>query len=72
VEEYLIELNGTKAAIRAGYSKKKARSSPHNLKKRNIAAAIAKAKQARSEWTGITQDRVLLELEHLAFSNIDH
>jgi phage terminase small subunit len=73
VEEYLIDLNGTKAAIRAGYSKMTARIiASQNLKKRNIATAIAKAQQARSERTGITQDRVLLELERLAFSNIDH
>jgi phage terminase small subunit len=71
VEEYLIDLNGTKAAIRAGYSKTTARViASKNLKKRNIAAAIAKAQQARSERTSITADQVLLELKQLAFSSI--
>ena len=70
MEEYLIDLNGTKAAIRAGYSAKTAGViASQDLKKRNIAEAIEQAERARSERTGITQDRVLLELEHFAFSN---
>ena len=44
VSEYLIDLNATQAAIRAGYSKKTAYSVGHeNLSKPEIAAAIAKA-----------------------------
>lgn len=55
VAEYLIDLNATQAAIRAGYSAKTARSvGSENLTKPDIAAAIAKA-QARvaekAEWT---------------------
>ena len=60
VTEYLVDLNATQAAIRAGYSKKTARSTACvYLAKPNIAAAIAKAFDARSERTEITQDSVV-------------
>jgi phage terminase small subunit len=73
VEEYLIDLNATQAAIRAGYRKKAAYAvGAENLRKPQIAAAIEEAQRARSERTEITQDRVLQELATLAFSNIDH
>ena len=42
VEEYLIDLNATQAAVRAGYSRSSARQiGPENLSKPVIAAAIA-------------------------------
>lgn len=73
VEQYLIDLNATQAAIRAGYSKKTARSQGQRLlTKADIASALQKAMAARSERTGITADRVLMELELLAFSDISH
>lgn len=63
VEEYLIDLNATQAAIRAGYSKKTAGSiGEENLKKPEIASAIQKAKAERSNRTQITQDEVLKDL----------
>ena len=63
VEEYLIDLNAKQAAIRAGYSKKTARSvGAENLTKPDIAKAIAKAQDARSERTEIDADWVLREL----------
>lgn len=37
-----------------------------------VAAAIKEAQQARGERVGIESNRVLAELEHLAFSRIDH
>lgn len=71
VDEYLLDLNATQAAIRAGYSKKTAqRIGSENLSKPLIQAAIAKAMKARSERTEITADRVLQELAKLGFSNI--
>ncbi len=71
VEEYLVDLNATQAAIRAGYSKKAARLiGCENLTKPDIAAAIAKAQQARSERTGITIDRVVQELALIAFADM--
>ncbi len=63
VEEYLIDLNATQAAIRAGYSKKTARAvGSENLTKPDIRAAVAEAQQARSERTKIDADWVLKRL----------
>jgi phage terminase small subunit len=71
VEEYLIDLNATQAAIRAGYSQRTAASiGEENLRKPEISAAIHAAKAARSERTGITQDRVLQELARIAFYDL--
>jgi len=71
VEEYLIDLNATQAAIRAGYSENTARQiGQENLTKPYIAEAIQKAMNERSERTRITADDVLRELEHIAFDNI--
>lgn len=70
VEEYLIDLNATQAAIRAGYSPDSARDiGCENLTKPNIKAAIDKAEAERSRRTGINQDRVLREIAKLAFVN---
>lgn len=71
VEEYLIDLNATQAAIRAGYSPETAGSiGSENLKKPEIRARIDKAMAERSKRTGINQDRVLLELAKIGFANI--
>ena len=60
VEEYLIDLNATQAAIRAGYSEATAYSiGQENLKKPEIAKAIQAAMDERSERTEVTQDYVL-------------
>jgi phage terminase small subunit len=60
VEEYLIDLNATRAALAAGYSEKTARSTgAENLTKPDIAAAVATAQADRTERTNITQDYVL-------------
>lgn len=68
VDEYLIDLNATQAAIRAGYSVDTAREiGCENLTKPNIQQAIAKAMAERSKRTGINQDRVVLELAKIAF-----
>jgi len=66
VQEYLIDLNATQAAIRAGYSKKTAYSiGNENLSKPDIAQAIQAAKEKRSERTGITADTVMANIEEL-------
>ena len=71
VEEYLIDLNATQAAIRAGYSPHTAKDiGCENLAKPNIAAAISKAMAERSRRTGINQDRVLQELARIGFAKI--
>lgn len=63
VEEYLIDLNATQAAIRAGYSADTAAViGCENLTKPNIQFAISEAQKQRSQRTQITQDEVLNRL----------
>jgi len=53
IEEYLIDMNATQAAIRAGYSPDSAKEiGCENLTKPNIKAAIDKAMAERSRRTG--------------------
>ena len=60
VEEYLIDLNATQAAIRAGYSQKTAYSQGQRLLKNvEIGKTISEAQKKREERTNITQDYVL-------------
>ena len=71
VEEYLIDLNATQAAIRAGYSPKTARDiGCENLAKPNIQRAIAEQMAERSKRTGVNQDRVVRELAKIAFAKL--
>lgn len=68
VDEYLIDLNATQAAIRAGYSAKTAYSQGHDLLKHpEVSKAIRAAKKARAQRMVISQDRVLQELARIAF-----
>ncbi|MCT8517324.1 terminase small subunit [Glaesserella parasuis] len=60
VEEYLIDLNATQAAIRAGYSEKTARSIGQRLLTFvDIQEAIQEAQNKRAERVNVTQDDVL-------------
>lgn len=60
VQEYLIDLNATQAAIRAGYSEKTARQiAADNLSKVDIQNAVSEAFRARSERVEVTQDYVI-------------
>ena len=69
VDEYLIDLNATQAAIRAGYSEDSARDiGCENLTKPNIQQTIAEQMAERSKRTEITQDKVLRELAAIAFA----
>lgn len=69
--EYLIDLNGSQAAVRAGYSKKTAREqAARMLSKVNIQERITFLRAQREHRTQITIDRVLKEIAHLAFSNL--
>lgn len=70
VAEYLVDLNATEAAKRAGYSEKTAYSIGfENLRKPEIKEAIQEAIDVRAKRTEITQDMVLQELAKVAFSN---
>lgn len=68
VEEYLVDLNATRAGIRAGYKH------PDNgrqlLTKTHVQAAIQKAFDKRAERTHVTADKVVKELARLAFTDM--
>lgn len=67
VAEYLVDLNATQAAIRAGYSAKTAEEQGYQLlRKTSVAKAIAEQKRARAERTEVTADRVVDELAALS------
>ncbi|MBD1223279.1 terminase small subunit [Virgibacillus halodenitrificans] len=60
VDEYLIDLNATQAAIRAGYSKKTARQAgAENLSKPNISKAIDERLKEKQEKLIMKQDEIL-------------
>ena len=72
VEEYLIDLNATQAAIRAGYSPETAYSiGQEKLKKPEIKIRIDRAMAERSKRTGVNADRVVAELAKIAFVNAE-
>ena len=67
VDEYMVDLNGTQAAIRAGYSARTANEqAARMLAIVSIQAAIAVARKAQQERTQIDADRVVLEAWHIA------
>jgi phage terminase small subunit len=72
VGEYLIHLNATKAAIRAGYSPRSAADIGHALLRRHngVMAALAAARAERERRTQVTADRIVLELARIAFADI--
>lgn len=70
VDEYLIDLNGTQAAIRAGYSASTAAEQAYDLlRKPQIVDSIAVARKAQQERTQITADKVVTELALIAFAD---
>lgn len=71
IAEYIVDLNATRAAIRAGYSAKTAdRIGSRLLGKVEIAAAVAKAQERCAAKLEITAERVLAEIACVAFSDI--
>lgn len=72
VEEFLIDLNATQAAERAGYSKSTARQQGSRLlSNADIADAVAMAQERRSKRTEIDADSVLKELAKIGFANME-
>lgn len=70
VDEYLVDLNGTQAAIRAGYSQKTAGQIAEKLlKKAEIREAVTAARQKTANKLEITREKVLEEYAKLAFSD---
>jgi hypothetical protein len=73
VEQYIIDFNGKRAAIDAGYSPKTAQEQGSRLLSYPIIEkAVAKAIEARNKRTHRTQDRVLNEVWHIAMSNANN
>lgn len=71
IDEYLIDLNATQAAIRAGYSAKRASELGYQLlQKTTVSEAIAEAMAERSKRTGVSQDRVIREYARIGFAKI--
>jgi len=67
-DEYLIDLNATQAAIRAGYSPKSAGTNADKLLKNTKIRAYIEARMAEhSRRTGVTQERIIRELARIAF-----
>ena len=71
VEEYLVDLNATQAAIRAGYS---ARSAGHNayalLKRPEVKAGVARGRARLARSSKVSAERVIQEYAALAFSDL--
>lgn len=68
VQEYLVDLNASAAARRAGYSPRSAETNGNRmLRNAQVAAAVRVAKAERERRTEITTDRVLRELARVAF-----
>lgn len=71
VAEYLVDMNATQAALRAGYSHKTAAKISHELTINPvIAAAIDERVRDRSIKTGSAAHNVILELGRIAYSDI--
>ena len=73
VDEYLVDLNATKAAERAGYKARSAYSiGQENLTKPEIAAAIQAEQDARAQRVQVRADEVLRELVAIVKTNPSH
>lgn len=71
-EEYLIDLNATQAAVRAGYKPKTARSQGQRLLTNvDIQRCVTELMQQRSERVGVTADDVIRELRAVAMSEAE-
>jgi phage terminase small subunit len=71
VQEYLIDLNATQAAIRAGYSAKTANEQASRLLTNvSVRSAVEAAQKARAEKTGIDAEWVLRRLHDDATADL--
>lgn len=62
-EEYVIDYNGTEAAVRAGYSEKRAAAQASTLLKReDVMERIAELQKEQAQRLGLSADRVVMEL----------
>lgn len=69
VEEYLVDLNATQSAIRAGYSARTAKAIASRLLTYvNVAAAVTAGREKATARTGLNRERILREVEIMAHS----
>ncbi|MFD1136746.1 terminase small subunit [Paenibacillus sp. PDC88] len=72
VDEYMIDLNATQAAIRAGYSEKTASETGYeNLRKPQIAEEVAKRQQKHAEKAEMTVEWVLQQYKDIILNTKD-
>lgn len=70
-QEYLIDLNATQAAIRAGYSENSAKEiGCENLTKPNVQARVAELQADLAKRTQVKQEEVVAELKKIGFADI--
>lgn len=70
-QEWVVDQNGTAAAVRAGYSKTSARSTAARLlAQNNVQERVAELQADAAKRIGLTHDKVLSELCKLAFTNL--
>jgi hypothetical protein len=71
IQEYLVDFNGTQAAIRAGYSEKTARQQASRLLTNvAIGTAIEAGRKQALELVGLTAERILTEVAAVAFAEV--
>ncbi len=71
ISEYQVDFNGTKAAIRAGYSPKRAAEMAYQLLQiPTVRKALDRAMEERLRKIGVRADRVLTEIARVAFSDL--
>jgi len=69
--EYIVDFNGTRAAMRAGYSLKTAYSMASTLLKiPEVQAEVARLQQEQAEYAKIRASDIIAEIRNLAFSDI--
>lgn len=71
VAEYQVDLNGTQAAIRAGYSPRRAETTAVELRKLSwVSEAIEKQTEAALHKAGVRRDKVLTQMARISFHDI--
>lgn len=73
VEEYLVDFNGTQAAIRAGYKPQYAKvTASRLLAYPSVATALAKGREELTKDTRDRREKIITELERIGFADIRH
>src|SRR5207244_9594239 len=71
VDEYMVDLNATQAAIRAGYSVRRGAQRGYELlRKAPVAQAVAARQAELAGRIGVTVERIVTELARIGFSDI--